>query len=511
MRTRKKKILAELRWRLEELRWSLARVFGQIGKMKQCPSGVRWHVNELRWRIAGLSRTKRAKPAGFSERIAELPWRLLGNKRGLIAGGLVGLSALGVATATTLATPEEPVGMQTIVERLSVLPEEIASPNLPYVYDDRVAPGDTVQSIFSRLGISDPEALAFLQKNQEAARVVQQLRSGTSFTAIVDASGYLLSMRLPITSNGDSIEISRPASDKPFRVSTTSIALESGTEMRSGMIKNSLFGATEAAGLPDSIATQLADLFGTEIDFRTDLRAGDTFAVIYKTTYDRGSPAQAGRIMAAEFVNQGVRYTVFLHTAANGHSEYYKSTGESLRSSFLRSPLEFSRVTSTFGRRVHPILGSWHNHLGVDFGAPTGTPVRATSDGEVSFIGRYGGYGKLIVIKHRDDISTAYAHLNAFSSGLSVGEAVRQGEVIGEVGATGRVTAPHLHYEIRINDVAQDPMTLTLPNSEPLKGKELARFRENTRLQLARLELLNHRVASSEGKGEGEGGEANRL
>jgi len=498
MRTRKRKILAELRWRLEELRWSLARIFGQIGKMKQCPSGLRWHMNELRWRIAGLNRTRRVKPGTLSESVAELPWRLLSNKRTLIAGGFAGLSALGVAAASAIVTPEEPVGMQTVVERLAVLPEEIPSPVLPYIYDERICAGDTIQSIFRRLGVSDPQALAFLEENPEAARAVQQLRNGHSFTVVVDPSGHLLSMRLPVTANGYSVEISRSTGKSPFQVSNTSIAFESGTEMRRGVIKNSLFAATEAAGLPDSIATQLVDLFGTEIDFHSDLRLGDTFSVIYQTTYDRGAPIQAGRIVAAEFVNQGVRYAVFLHTTAKGRSEYYKSTGQSLRSSFLRSPLEFSRVTSSFGRRVHPVLGSWHTHKGVDFGAPTGTPVRATSDGEVSFIGRYGGYGKMIVLKHRNDISTAYAHLNAFTPGLGVGETVRQGEIIGEVGATGRVTAPHLHYEVRLNDVAQDPATMSLPSSEPLSGKELTRFRENTRLQLARLELLNHRIAASE-------------
>ena len=500
MQTRKRKILAELRWRLEELRWSIAKLFGQVGKMKQCPSGLRWQMNELRWKLAGLNRTRRIKPASLSEGIAELPWRLLGNKRGLVASGFVGLSALGVAGAMAVVAPEEPVGMQTIMERLAVVPEEISSPGLPYFYDDHVGPGDTVHSIFRRLGISDPKALTFLQENPEAARAIQQLRSGYSFTAVVDSSGHLLSMRLPVTSSGHSVEISRETNEAPFQVSSRSVSFESGTEMRSGVIQNSLFAAAEAAGLPDGIAKQLADLFGTEIDFHTDLREGDRFSVIYKTTYDRGAPTQAGQILAAEFVNQGVRYTVFLHTTGNGHTDYYKSTGQSLRSSFLRSPLDFSKVTSTFGRRMHPVLRNWHTHSGVDFSAPTGTPVRATSDGEVSFIGRYGGYGKFIVLKHRDNISTAYGHLNAFSPGLSIGETVRQGEIIGEVGSTGRTTGPHLHYEFRINDIAQNPMTAALPNPEPLKGRELARFRENTRLQLARLELLNHRIASSEDK-----------
>ena len=490
-----------MRWRFEGLRWSLARLFGQVGKIKRHPGGLRWQMNELRWRLAGWNRSRHAKPSALAESVAELPWRLFSHKRGLIASGFTGVSVLGVAAAmAVVAPPEPPSNMQTIVEKLAVLPEMVSSPGLPYVYDDHVGPGDTVQSIFRRLGISDPESLTYLQKDQEAAHAIKQLRSGHSFTVVVAPSGHLLSMRLPATSSGNSVEISRGAINQPFQVSNTPITLENGTEMRRGVITNSLFAATEAAGLPDNIANQLADLFGSEIDFHSDLRPGDTFSVIYHTMYDRGAPTQAGRVLAAEFVNQGVRHAVFLHTSANGKSEYYKSNGQSLRTSFLRSPLEFSRITSTFGRRVHPVMGSWHNHAGVDFGAPTGTPVRATADGEISFIGRYGGYGKFIVLKHRDNISTAYAHLNAFAPGLSVGETVRQGEIIGEVGATGRVTAAHLHYEFRINDVAQNPMTAAQPNSEPLRGKELSRFRENTRLQLARLGLLNHRMASNEHK-----------
>lgn len=457
-------------------------------------------MGELRRRLAVTGRTRRAKPLPLAESVAELPWRIFGNKHRLIASGIAGFSALGVAAATAVVEPSIPVGAQTILEKLVATPESIPAGEKPYVYEDYVGSGDTLQSIFDRLGISDAQSLAFLQRNPEAVRAIQQLRSGYSFTAIVDASGRLLSMRLPITADGDSIEISRRAANQTFTVSSTPIALESGTEMRSGVIQNSLFAATEAAGIPDSITRQLTNLLGTEIDFHIDLRQGDTFAVIYKTAYDRGSPAKVGQVVAVEFVNQGVRHSVFLHTTANGQSEYYKSTGQSLRSSFLRSPLEFSRVTSSFGGRMHPVLGGWRNHSGVDFGAPTGTPVRATSDGVITYIGRYGGYGKYIVLKHRDNITTAYAHLHAYAPGLSLGETVRQGEIIGEVGATGRVTASHLHYELRINNIAQNPMTMALPNPDPLKGKELARFRENTRIQLARLGLLNHRIASNKNR-----------
>ncbi|MDR1662126.1 MAG: M23 family metallopeptidase, partial [Azoarcus sp.] len=306
-------------------------------------------------------------------------------------------------------------------------------------------------------------------------------------------------LRLPLSSDGGYLDVARKAIGQPFRISSApEITLETGAELRNGIIKYSLFAATEAAGLPDNIATQLTDLFGAEIDFHADLRPGDTFSVVYETFYDKGVSTRAGRILAAEFINRGQRHTVFRHTTSDGKSDYYSSAGQSLRSTFLRSPLEFTKVTSSFGRRLHPVFGGWRNHQGVDFGAPTGTPVRATSGGEVSFVGYQSGYGNIVVLKHKGNVSTAYAHLSAFAPGLRAGDAVEQGETIGRVGATGRVSGPHLHYEFRINDVAQNPMTVTLPSSTPLSGAELARFRENTRLLLAHLALLNNRVASSD-------------
>jgi murein DD-endopeptidase MepM/ murein hydrolase activator NlpD len=458
-------------------------------------------MNDLRWRLAGLKPKRRARMAqgGLSWRIGEFPWLLLGNKRAMITGGIVGMTALGTVAATAVVEPEQPVSVQTVVEQLAVSPEALPVPSLPFVYDDHIGAGDTIASVFRRLGIDDPDALAFLQDNPDAARAVQQLRSGSSLTAIVDVSGKLLSMRLPLSAEGESIDISRQAANKPFQVSSSGPAvLERGVEMRSGTIKSSLFAATEEAGVPDSVATQLADLFDNIIDFRADLRSGDMFSVIYEIAWDRGAASRPGEILAAEFVNQGVRHAVFRHMLANGRSEYFTSTGQSLRSAFLRSPLEFSRVTSSFGRRMHPVLRNWHTHSGVDFSAPIGTPVRVTADGVVTFVGRSGGYGKMVSVKHQDNISTVYAHLNDFANGLNAGDTVKQGETIGLSGATGRVTAPHLHYEFRVNDIAQNPMTAILPITESLSGKELVTFRENTRLLMAHLALLNHQVASSQ-------------
>ena len=505
MQTKRIRILAELRWRLAELRWRLSGLPGRLNKIQRRSGGLRWRMNELRWQIAGMGRQRRSTPPGLSglyRGVADLPWRLLDNTRIWIAGAFVGISTLGGVAATTIGEPPEAANVRNVEERLAVVPEEIPVPGLPFVYDDSVDPGDTIETIFRRLGIADPQALTFLQENKETANALRQLRPGYSFTASVNVSGHLLSLRLPLSPEGGAITVSRNATNQPFQVTSSSdAALETVTEMRNGVIRESLFAATEAAGIPNDIATQLTDLFGTEIDFHNDLQEGDTFSVIYESFQDHGVSVRAGHILAAEFVNQGKRYALFRHTFPDGSAEYYTSVGRSPRSTFLRSPLEFSRVTSGFGRRMHPVLHNWRDHSGVDFGAPTGTPVRAASDGVIGFVGRQGGYGNVVVLRHKGDISTVYAHLSAFAPGMRIGNVVEKGEMIGRVGATGRVTAPHLHYEIRIDDVAKNPMTVTLPAAPPLKGRELALFQENTRSLLGQLGLLNYRIVSREETG----------
>ncbi len=207
-------------------------------------------------------------------------------------------------------------------------------------------------------------------------------------------------------------------------------------EMRSGTVTHSLFGATDDAGLPDNVATQLATIFGTWIDFHTDLRKGDRFNVVYEAIYEEGNPVRAGRILAAEFINNGERHAVVLYRGPSGKEQYYSDDGASLQQGFLRSPLEFSRVSSNFGRRLHPIHGSWRNHNGTDFSAPIGTPVMATSDATIEFIGTQRGFGNLIVLKHRNDITTHYAHLNGFAKGLAKGQS-------GEPGRPDRLRGLH--------------------------------------------------------------------
>jgi murein DD-endopeptidase MepM/ murein hydrolase activator NlpD len=261
--------------------------------------------------------------------------------------------------------------------------------------------------------------------------------------------------------------------------------------MRAGEIRYSLFGATDSAGIPDAVATQLAEIFGSDIDFHRDLRKGDRFSIVYEMLYQRGQPVRSGRIVAAEFTNDRKSYQAYWFAGEDGKGGYYTAEGKSLRKAFLRSPLEFSRVTSGFSSsRFHPVLQTWRAHKGVDYGAPVGTRVRSVADGVVDFAGRQGGYGNLLIVRHQGTYSTAYGHLNGFAPGVRKGTRVAQGDTIGFVGQTGLASGPHLHYEFRVRDQQVNPLAMTLPTALPLEPGQVSRFKAataplNTQLRLA--------------------------
>ncbi len=405
---------------------------------------------------------------------------------------------MGVVGAIAVAPgqPDTPFTPEFVVERLeSPAIELIAHSELPYVFDERIQPGDTIQSILRRLGVDDSEALSFLMSDQEARSVLTQLRAGRSIVAMVEPDGRIRSLNIPIGRGAERYLVERTEAGLAS-IGQSTAAIDTLVEMRSGTITHSLFGATDSAGVPDSVASRFAEIFGTQIDFSRDLREGDQFSVVYETVYDNGVPIRAGRILAAEFINQGKKHTVVLYRESDGNEAYYTPDGRGLNQAFLRYPLEFTRISSTFGRRMHPIHRSWRSHNGTDFAAPTGTPIMASSDGRVSFVGSQRGYGNTVIVQHRDKYSTLYAHLNGFAKGLSNGQRVRQGQVIGYVGMTGWATGPHLHYEIRINNVPHDPMKIALPAVQPLDRNELANFKANTAPMLERLALLNYQPTS---------------
>ena len=230
---------------------------------------------------------------------------------------------------------------------------------------------------------------------------------------------------------------------------------------------------------------QIADVFGSDIDFLRGLREGDRFSVTYETHTANGRPLRAGRVLAAEFINQGRKLRAVWF--ADG---YYAPDGKNMRKGLLRSPLELSRVSSGFGMRKHPIHQSWRAHQGVDYAAPTGTRARAVGDGIVEFAGRQGGYGNMVIVKHDNSVSTAYAHLSAFGRGIRAGARVAQGDTIGLVGQTGWATGPHLHYEFRVAGAARNPLSVPLPAGTPVARHDMDAFRAKAQPLLAQLNLV---------------------
>ena len=309
--------------------------------------------------------------------------------------------------------------------------------------------------------------------------------------------GTLLALRY-LTAQGQLLRVERAGA--ALQASAVPAVYEARLAMRSGEIQSSLFAAADAANLPDAVTFQLADIFGGDIDFYHDLRRGDRFAAVYEMLYLDGEPVKVGRVLAAEFVNKGVSNRALYYANGEGEGGYYAPDGNSLRKAFLRSPMEFSRITSGFSAaRFHPVLQTWRAHKGIDYAAPMGTPIRATADGKVASIGRHAGYGNFILLQHQGAYSTAYGHLSRFAAGLRHGGAVHQGQVIGYVGMTGLVTGPHLHYEFRISDVQRNPLSVALPNAVPIAPQDRPAFLARTASLLAQMELArSFRLAAAE-------------
>ena len=263
-----------------------------------------------------------------------------------------------------------------------------------------------------------------------------------------------------------------------------------------GTIETSLFEAGAEAGLSDRLLMELVGIFGWDIDFVLDIRRGDRFTLIYESLHKDGRAVRTGDIVAAEFVNRGQVYRALRYTNPDGETSYYAPDGTSMRKAFLRSPVKFTRISSTFGRRYHPTLHRMRNHHGVDYAAPTGTPIRATGDGRIAYRGYNGGYGRMIVLRHGGRYSTAYAHMSRFAGGTAAGRYVEQGDVIGYVGSTGRSTGPHLHYEFRVNGVHKNPLTVEFPSVEPVAPAHAEHFRQQIADRIAQLDTLDRAYAS---------------
>jgi murein DD-endopeptidase MepM/ murein hydrolase activator NlpD len=419
-----------------------------------------------------------------------------------LLGGMGSVALLGMVTASAIVlhVDSAPEPVQTVLEQLvplAVVP--LDSGVAEFTHEERVLRSDTLSSLISRLGINDPEVLAFLSHDSDASIVARQLRPGKTVTAKTGGDGRLNTLYFPLNGKDAMLVVERR--DGKLTASEKTMHLATQIHVSSGEIVFSLFGATDTAGIPDVIATQLAEIFGSDIDFHRDLRKGDKFFVVFELLTHNGQYVRSGRILAAEFVNNNEIYQAYWFQPKNGRAGYYSSDGKNLRKTFLRSPLEFSRVTTGFSNaRFHPVLRITRPHRGVDYGAPTGTRIRAVADGTVAFAGWQSGYGNLVVLKHQGRYSTAYGHMNGFAPEIRKGARVIQGDTIGFVGQTGLATGPHVHYEFRVDGRQINPMAVSLPDAVPLNSDQLARFRIASGPARAQLDLARQarRMASIE-------------
>lgn len=403
------------------------------------------------------------------------------------------LPFFGVVAAFGIApdTVPEPVELQHVVENIALqatVPEAAADVSR-FWREERIQRGDTVASILSRLSVSDPEAMSYLLQAKDV-RSLYQLIPGRSIRVVTTQTGRLESLAY-VNTDGRRLTVTR--NESGFSATEEIPQTEQWVMQSSGEIETSLFGATDAAGIPELVATQLAEIFSSDIDFHRDLRRGDRFAVVYEALAADGEFVGFGRVLAAEFINQGRTFRAVFFRDDEGRNGYYTPDGKNMRKAFLRSPIEFSRVTSGFSNsRYHPVLKAWRAHKGIDYGASTGTRVRVTADGFVTFVGRKGGYGNVVMIRHPNGYTTLYAHLSGFAQGIRQGKRVVQGEVVGLVGSTGLATGPHLHYEFHVNGVHQNPMRLAMPPGPPINEQSRNAFQDTVLPLFARLEMLRN-------------------
>lgn len=394
------------------------------------------------------------------------------------------VAAFGIAPQTEATH----ISVQTVTEALT-LPntQQDTSATAEFWREERIQRGDTVADLLKRLHVDTQNIQTFLSSNRNTSSL-SQLVPGKTVQARTNADGDLISLRY-ITNDGNLLQVEKQGD--AFKATEKAAPLVQNVVMKSGKIASSLFAATDTADLPDAVAMQLVEIFSTDIDFHKDLRKDDNFTVVYETFHNNGEPVKSGHILAAEFTNQGKTYRAIYFQDAQGRGGYYTPEGKNLRKAFLRSPLEFSRVTSGFtNARYHPVLKEWRAHRGVDYGAATGTRVKAVADATVEVIGKQNGYGNLIVLKHQGQYSTAYGHLSRFAKGLRKGSKVAQGDIIGYVGMTGLATGPHLHYEFRVAGAQRNPLTVNLPTAFPLAAQLRPQFQTTARAMLTRLDLL---------------------
>lgn len=423
--------------------------------------------------------------SALADSLRRHPKRVTTSLAALLLG--TGVTAFGIAP---MAPDAADLPVRQVLESVQALPTEAQADALGdfrfnLFRTESTRSSDTADALLKRLNIDDSAAAAFLRTDANA-QVILAGRPGKNVTAEASDSQQLLKLSMRWPSDDDALfkrlVITRTATG--FSSSIETAPYVSSGRLASGSIQTSLFAATDEARIPDGVAVQLAEIFSGDVDFRRALRKGDRFNVVYETLEADGETLRTGRVLSAEFVNAGKAYQAMWFqppgqdaAGAPSKGSYYTLDGQSLRRAYLSSPVEFSRISSGFSMRFHPILHKWRAHLGTDFAAVTGTPARTVGDGVVEFAGVQNGYGNVIFIKHGNNNETVYAHLSKIM--VQRGQSVSQGQTIGLVGQTGWATGPHLHFEFRVNGTQQDPMTMAKQSETvPISTAALPQFRQ---------------------------------
>jgi murein DD-endopeptidase MepM/ murein hydrolase activator NlpD len=423
-------------------------------------------------------------PSRFSAAIQQM------HARGWLAAALAfPLVAAAVAfqsgrpTAASAPLPLDLTALAAVAESTPTVSTEDG----PTSIEVTVQRNDTLDRIF-RAASLDLGTLAELRRRREVRKALDMLRPGETIT-LTHQHGALQSLNRQIS---DTLTLSIAREGDGYAVHYLENPLEIETLGRRARIETSLFEAGQLAGISAPVIMTLAnDIFGWDIDFALDIRTGDEFSVLYEQRFQDGTYVGDGKVLAAEFVNNGKTHRAVWFESADGKVfGYFTPDGNGMRKAFLRSPLDFTRITSHFNpRRRHPISGRIRAHTGIDYGAPTGTPIKASGNGRVQFAGRKGGYGNAVIIDHGNGITTLYGHMSRFSKNARSGHRVAQGDVIGYVGATGAATGPHLHYEYRVRGVYKNPAKVVMPRME-LPPAYLAEFRAQADTLMAQMNLI---------------------
>ena len=381
-------------------------------------------------------------------------------------------SAIALATPATGATLGTPVKVEREAETIPTTYQTVL----------RIKSGDTLSKVLRRAG-AEPQAAEAAIRSLKGTFDPRKLKAGQEISVsfapagVEDAKDRFAGFEIPLD-YAKRIAVA-PAPQGGFEAHEIERQLETRHARAEGVIDWSLFKAGSDAGVPAKVMAEMVRAFSWDVDFQRDIRKNDRFEIMYENKVDEnGDVVHSGQIVFAALTLSGERKPVYLHTLKDGTTDYFDEKGQSAKKALMRTPIDGARLSSHFGKRKHPILGYTKKHTGTDFAAPPGTPIYAAGDGTIDLAGWKGGYGKYVRIRHNSEYSTAYAHMKAIKRGIGKGKRVRQGDVIGYVGTTGRSTGPHLHYEIIRRGVKVNPMRVKMPSGQKLKGPELARFEE---------------------------------